>query len=80
MHEARSPSWQISQVCLRAGLLGKPADLLRSERIANSERYLDTAKANNQRAEDKTEELRQLNRSIFKPVVVWNKVCLFSLY
>ena len=32
------------------------------------------AKANNQRAEDKTEELRQLNKSIFRPVIVWNKV------
>jgi hypothetical protein len=44
------------------------------ERIANSERYLDMAKANNQRAEDKAGELKQLNRSIFRPVVVWNKV------
>jgi hypothetical protein len=32
------------------------------------------AKANNQRAEDKAGELKQLNRSIFRPVVVWNKV------
>jgi hypothetical protein len=45
-----------------------------TERIANSERYLDMAKANNQRAEDKAGELKQLNRSIFRPVVVWNKV------
>jgi len=53
------------------GTVAKLAD--QSERIANSERYLDMAKANSQRAEDKAEELRQLNRSIFKPVVVWNK-------
>ena len=45
------------------------------ERIANSERYLDMAKANNQRAEDKAAELKQLNKSIFRPVIVWNKVC-----
>lgn len=45
-----------------------------SERIANSERYLDVAKANNLRAEDKAAELKQLNKSIFKPVIAWNKV------
>jgi len=33
------------------------------------------AKANNQRAEDKAAELKQLNKSIFRPVIVWNKVC-----
>lgn len=43
------------------------------ERIANSERYLDMAKANNLRAEDKAAELKQLNKSIFRPVIVWNK-------
>lgn len=32
------------------------------------------AKANNLRAEDKAAELKQLNKSIFRPVVVWNKV------
>ncbi|WVN89100.1 uncharacterized protein L203_104316 [Cryptococcus depauperatus CBS 7841] len=53
------------------GTIGKLAD--QSERIANSERYLDMAKANNQRAEDKAAELKQLNRSIFRPVIVWNK-------
>jgi hypothetical protein len=31
------------------------------------------AKANNQRAEDKAGELKQLNKSIFRPVIVWNK-------
>ncbi|KGB79063.2 synaptosomal-associated protein 23kDa [Cryptococcus deuterogattii R265] len=53
------------------GTIAKLAD--QSERIANSERYLDMAKANNQRAEDKTAELKALNRSIFRPAIVWNK-------
>jgi len=53
------------------GTVGKLAD--QSERIANTERHLDIAKANNQRAEDKADELKQLNRSIFRPVITWNK-------
>ncbi|WVQ82733.1 hypothetical protein IAT38_004865 [Cryptococcus sp. DSM 104549] len=53
------------------GTVAKLAD--QSERIANSERYLDMAKANNQRAEDKAVELKKLNRSIFRPAVTWNK-------
>lgn len=36
------------------------------------------AKANNQRAEDKTAELKALNRSIFRPAIVWNKACISS--
>lgn len=44
-----------------------------SERLANSERHLDMAKANNQRAEDKAQELKVLNRSIFRPAIVFNK-------
>ena len=51
--------------------MAKLAD--QSERIANGERYLDMAKANNQRAEDKAGELKQLRKSIFRPVIVWNK-------
>ncbi|KAJ9121732.1 hypothetical protein QFC22_002353 [Naganishia vaughanmartiniae] len=53
------------------GTLAKLAD--QSERIANTERHLDIAKASNQRAEDKADELRKLNRSIFRPSVTWNK-------
>ncbi|TXT04384.1 hypothetical protein VHUM_04151 [Vanrija humicola] len=53
------------------GTVGRLAD--QSERLANSERYLDMAKANSQRAEDQTAHLKQLNRSIFVPVVTWNK-------
>jgi hypothetical protein len=51
--------------------LGKLGD--QSERIANTERNLDLAKAASSRADDKTSELKKLNRSIFVPVVTWNK-------
>lgn len=49
---------------------------LMTECIANSERYLDMAKANNLRAEDKAAELKQLNKSIFRPVITWNKASI----
>lgn len=42
--------------------------------LANSERHLDIAKANSQRAEDKAAELKTLNRSILRPAITWNKV------
>lgn len=54
------------------GTISRLAD--QSESLANSERHLDKAKADSGRAEDKAKELKQLNRSIFRPVVVWNKV------
>ncbi|GAA5849919.1 hypothetical protein JCM3766R1_001917, partial [Sporobolomyces carnicolor] len=38
-----------------------------SDRIANTERHLDLAKAHNDRAVDETKELEALNRSIFRP-------------
>lgn len=38
------------------------------------------AKANNQRAEDKATELKALSRSIFRPAIVWNKVCMCCIY
>ncbi|KAG6842630.1 hypothetical protein C0991_000157 [Blastosporella zonata] len=44
-----------------------------SEKLANTERHLDVAKGHSARAEDNTNELRQLNRSIFRPVIVFNK-------
>ncbi|KAF7310939.1 Protein transport protein [Mycena chlorophos] len=44
-----------------------------SERLANTERHLDVSKGHSQRADDKTDELNQLNRSIFRPVIVFNK-------
>lgn len=45
----------------------------RTEKLANTERHLDVAKGHAQRAEDKTDELKQLNKSIFRPVITWNK-------
>ncbi|KAL1405015.1 Protein transport protein S9 plasma membrane t-SNARE [Vanrija albida] len=53
------------------GTIGRLAD--QSERLANSERHLDMAKAGSQRAEDQAAHLKQLNRSIFVPVITWNK-------
>jgi len=44
-----------------------------SEKLANTERHLDVSKGHSLRAEDKTGELKQLNRSIFRPVITWNK-------
>jgi hypothetical protein len=44
-----------------------------SEKLANTERHLDVSKTHSQRAEDKTDELKKLNRSIFRPVVTFNK-------
>ncbi|KAI0307834.1 synaptosome-associated proteinsynaptosomal-associated protein 25 [Multifurca ochricompacta] len=44
-----------------------------SEKLANTERHLDVSKGHSQRAEDRTDELKQLNRSIFRPVITFNK-------
>ncbi|KAH8102637.1 protein transporter SEC9 [Cristinia sonorae] len=44
-----------------------------SESLANTERHLDVSKGHSLRAEDKTDELKQLNRSIFRPVITFNK-------
>ncbi|KAJ7755676.1 protein transporter SEC9 [Mycena maculata] len=44
-----------------------------SEKLASTERHLDVAKSHSARADDKTEELRKLNRSIFIPVITFNK-------
>jgi len=44
-----------------------------SERLANTERHLDVSKGHSIRADDRTDELKQLNRSIFRPVIVFNK-------
>jgi len=43
------------------------------EKLANTERHLDVAKGHTLRAEDQINELKQLNKSIFRPVVTWNK-------
>ncbi|KAF7320314.1 Protein transport protein [Mycena kentingensis (nom. inval.)] len=44
-----------------------------SERLANTERHIDISKGHSQKADDRTDELNQLNRSIFRPVIVFNK-------
>lgn len=44
-----------------------------TEKLANTERHLDVSKGHSLRAEDKTGELKQLNKSIFRPVITWNK-------
>ncbi|KAF8640933.1 hypothetical protein AX17_000580 [Amanita inopinata Kibby_2008] len=44
-----------------------------SEKLANTERHLDVSKGHSQRAADRTDELKQLNRSIFRPVITFNK-------
>ncbi|RDB28967.1 Protein transport protein sec9 [Hypsizygus marmoreus] len=44
-----------------------------SEKLANTERHLDVAKGHSSRADDNTNELKQLNRSIFRPVITFNK-------
>ncbi|KAJ7237192.1 hypothetical protein B0H12DRAFT_1075649 [Mycena haematopus] len=42
------------------------------ERLGNTELHLDRAQGHNRRADDKTEELRKLNRSIFIPAVTFD--------
>ncbi|KAJ7688356.1 hypothetical protein B0H17DRAFT_938446 [Mycena rosella] len=44
-----------------------------SDKLANTERHLNIAKGHSARADDKTEELRKLNRSIFIPVITFDK-------
>ncbi|KAG1864168.1 hypothetical protein DFJ58DRAFT_772913 [Suillus subalutaceus] len=51
--------------------IGKLGD--QSEKLANTERHLDVSKGHTLRAEDQIGELKQLNRSIFRPVITWNK-------
>lgn len=58
--------------CLRVIVLLTPC-CASLEKLANTERHLDIAKGHSQRAEDKTDELKQLNRSIFRPVITFNK-------
>jgi len=44
-----------------------------SEKLANTERHLDISKNHALRAEDNTDELKKLNRSIFRPAITFNK-------
>jgi hypothetical protein len=41
--------------------------------LANTERHLDVSKGHSVRADDKTDELKKLNRSIFRPAITFNK-------
>jgi hypothetical protein len=43
------------------------------EKLANTERHLDISKNHSLRAEDNTDELKKLNRSIFRPAITFNK-------
>ncbi|KAK0218361.1 protein transporter SEC9 [Armillaria nabsnona] len=53
------------------GTLGRLGD--QSEKLANTEMHLDVSKGHSARASDKTDELKKLNRSIFRPAITWNK-------
>jgi len=53
------------------GTLGRLAD--QSEKLANTERHLDVSKTHTSRAEDQIDELKKLNRSIFRPAITFNK-------
>lgn len=44
-----------------------------TEKLANTERHLDISRGHVNRVEDKQDELKQLNRSIFRPVITFNK-------
>lgn len=43
------------------------------EKLASTERHLDVSKGHSVRADDKTDELKKLNRSIFRPAITFNK-------
>ncbi|KAF8445960.1 hypothetical protein L210DRAFT_3610525 [Boletus edulis BED1] len=53
------------------GTLGRLAD--QSEKLANTERHLDVSKTHTSRAGDQIDELKKLNRSIFRPAITFNK-------
>lgn len=44
-----------------------------AEKLANTERHLDVSKTHTLRAEDQIDELKKLNRSIFRPAITFNK-------
>jgi hypothetical protein len=44
-----------------------------TEKLANTERHLDVSKGHSVRTDDKTDELKKLNRSIFRPAITFNK-------
>jgi Rad3-related DNA helicase len=62
----------ISPVSLLSSEAHTISNLL-TEKLANTERHLDVSKGHSLRTDDKTDELKQLNKSIFRPVITWNK-------
>ena len=44
-----------------------------AEKLANTERHLDVSKSHTLRAEDQIDELKKLNKSIFRPAITFNK-------
>ncbi|KIJ69211.1 hypothetical protein HYDPIDRAFT_24064 [Hydnomerulius pinastri MD-312] len=46
---------------------------VQAEKLAAVERHLDVTKGHASRADDRIDELKQLNRSIFRPVIVFDK-------
>jgi hypothetical protein len=63
-----------SGVCIRDLVYASLTNIgLLLEKLANTELHLDVSKGHSQRADDKTDELKKLNRSIFRPVVTFNK-------
>lgn len=44
-----------------------------AEKLANTQRHLDVSKTHVLRAEDQIDELKKLNRSIFRPAITFNK-------
>lgn len=44
-----------------------------AEKLADTERHLDVAKGHTLRADDQISELKQLNKSIFRPAITFNK-------
>jgi hypothetical protein len=69
--------WGINQVRHALAIMPRRSQTqprhLNVEKLANTERHLDVAKGHSHRAEDRTDELKQLNRSIFRPVITFNK-------
>ena len=64
---------ETSPVCPSRPVSADNGTQLGLEKLANTERHLDVAKGHTLRAEDQINELKQLNKSIFRPVITFNK-------
>lgn len=71
--EAPCPALETSPVCPSRPVSADNGTQLGLEKLANTERHLDVAKGHTLRAEDQINELKQLNKSIFRPVITFNK-------